>query len=110
MKINELVIIKKIIQHASDAIEFVKGTSYDQFVENRKDINATTHSILQIGELSKKIEPDTKMTYKQIPWKEMAGARDRIVHDYDGINLRLIWDIIENDLPELIVTLQNIIT
>ena len=109
MKNIELILIQKIIQHASEAIEFVHGISYEQFVESRKDINAVTHSILQMGELSKKIELETRLAYHNIPWKEMSGTRDRIVHDYDGINLRLIWDIIQNDLPNLITNLQKII-
>ena len=54
-----------------------------------------------IGELSNKIDDEFEKLYSNIPWRTMYGLRNKIVHDYEGVNLTLIWDIISDDLPEL---------
>ena len=61
-----------------------------------------------MGEISHKIHPNFKEIYPHIPWNELYGLRNRIIHDYDGVNLRLVWEIISDDLPELLDQLQQI--
>mgnify|MGYP000670069602 CR=1 FL=1 len=64
--------------------------------------------ILGNGELTKKLDDSFIAQYADIPWSQLRGLRNRIVHDYEGVNLVLVWDIIHEDLPELIVKLKNL--
>ena len=54
-----------------------------------------------IGEASKRLSPSLKNAHSDISWKPVAGMRDKLIHDYFGINLKLVWDVIERDLPAL---------
>lgn len=54
-----------------------------------------------IGEASKKISPDIKQTYYNIPWKEIAGMRDKLIHDYIGVDVDVVWKTIKKDIPAL---------
>ncbi len=62
---------------------------------------AVVRSIEIIGEASKKIDEEFKATHIQIEWKKMAGARDKLIHDYFGIDYDIVWDIIQNKIPDL---------
>jgi len=61
-----------------------------------------------IGEASKKISPDFKKVYKDIPWKEISGMRDKLIHDYLGVDIEVIWKTIKIDLPVLLKELKKI--
>ena len=62
---------------------------------------AVVRSIEIIGEASKKIDEEFKSTHIHIEWKKMAGARDKLIHDYFGIDYDIVWDIIQNKIPDL---------
>jgi len=59
------------------------------------------HNLQIIGEASKKLPSDLKKSHPNVPWKEIAGMRDVIVHDYFGISLEIVWDVIQNRIPDL---------
>ena len=65
-------------------------------------------NLSQIGELANKLEDDFTGAHPDMPWRALYGLRNRIVHDYEGVKFRLVWDIIREDLPGLIVKLKNI--
>lgn len=65
-------------------------------------------NLSQLGELATKIDADFMEDHNEIPWKQMRGLRNKIVHDYEGVNLFLVWEIISEDLPELKEMLENI--
>ena len=82
--------------------------TYDSFSENTMLVEACVFNLSQIGELANKIDDEFEQANSNIPWRVLYGLRNRIVHDYDGVNLVLIWDIIENDLRALREQLQNL--
>lgn len=67
-------------------------------------------SISQIGELVKILDKQVIEKYNTISWSEMRGLRNKIVHDYDGIQFRVIWEVIKEDLPQLIENIMEILT
>jgi len=101
MKKEFLDYIEDIIQAMDDALKFVKGMKYDDFVRDRKTIYAVIRTIEIIGEAAKKIPDEIKRDYSQIPWKEMAGMRDKLIHEYSGVDLKRVWDTIKKDIPNL---------
>jgi len=70
-------------------------------MENETLKRAVVRSLEIIGEASKKIPADQKLKWPGISWKDMAGMRDRLIHDYMGINYSIVWDVIKTRIPEL---------
>ncbi len=95
------IIIQKMLGYVSKVIRYCEDYSYEQFSEDSMLVEACVFNLSQLGELCHTADDAFVQNYPRIPWKEMYGLRNRIVHDYEGVNLRLVWEIIRGDLPEL---------
>lgn len=88
-----------------DTIEKIEGftqdTSFQEFAEDEMRVFAVVRALEIIGEASKNIPVDIKENYPSVPWKEMAGTRDKLIHFYFGVNLNVVWKTIIKDLPPL---------
>jgi uncharacterized protein with HEPN domain len=73
----------------------------EEFKANELVQDAIIRNIEIIGEASKKISKNTKQTYYKIPWKEIAGMRDKLIHDYLGVDVKVVWETIHHDIPML---------
>ncbi|MDZ7743729.1 MAG: DUF86 domain-containing protein [Bacteroidota bacterium] len=73
----------------------------DDFLADETLKRAVIRSLEIIGEATKKIPADFKLKWSTIKWKNMAGLRDRLIHDYMGVNYSIIWDVVKNKIPEL---------
>ena len=103
------IIIGKMINYASKVLSYSEGMDYQSFSQNIITVEACIFNLSQLGELTTKLEKDYIANYPNIPWNEMRGLRNKIVHDYEGVNLRLVWEIISQDLPELKKQLEKIL-
>jgi uncharacterized protein with HEPN domain len=70
---------------------------------------AVVRSLEIIGEATKKIPADFKIKWDSIKWKNMAGMRDRLIHDYMGVNYSIVWDVVKNKIPELYDQIEGVI-
>ena len=95
-------------KYISKIIDYTKDTKYADFSCNTILIEACVFNLSQIGELANKVDAEFEEQYPSIPWRVMYGLRNKIVHDYEGVNLVLIWDIIKEDLPELKKQLEEL--
>ena len=95
------LIVEKILKYISKVLDYTKDTEYDDFINNSILVEACVFNLSQIGELANKIDKEFEEKNPSIPWRVMYGLRNKIVHDYEGVNLVLIWDIVKEDLPEL---------
>ena len=102
MKKHEKVILDKIKLYATQALEFKGDSDLSTFSNDTKTIAACVHNLSQIGELVGRLDDDFIESNQKIPWRKMRGMRNRIVHDYEGIKLNIIWDVLQDFLPELI--------
>ena len=109
MKNKEYISFIKMIEYIDKALKYTKNYNYEQFCKDEKTIDATVFAISQIGELVKNISKETMKKYSNIEWNMIKGLRNRIVHDYDGISLKSIWFVLENDLDQLKEDIQMII-
>jgi uncharacterized protein with HEPN domain len=75
--------------------------SYDDFLTDDKTSYATLRALEIIGEAVKKVPQEVRKRYPDIPWAEMAGMRDKLIHDYFGVNLQTGWDTVKKDIPAL---------
>lgn len=98
------------ILDAMEAIEeFVEGMEFENFNRDDKTTSAVIRKFEIIGEASKNIPDDIRSKYPAIPWKEMAGMRDRLIHFYFGIKFDLVWQTIEDFIPEVKPLIQKIL-
>ena len=74
---------------------------YEQFVADFRNHYAAVRALEIIGEATKRLPPEVREAYSQIPWREMAGMRDRIIHGYDSVDLRIVWETVTKRIPEL---------
>jgi len=103
-------IISRIVDHVRNMIGYCDGIAYEQFVHDRMLQEACVFNVLQVGELAARaIENGMDAAYPQIAWKPMRGMRNRIVHDYAGIKLDTVWDTIQNDFPDLLAKLKELL-
>ena len=100
------------IDHILDCIrkidEFSSGLSLKEFRTNEMVQDAIIRNIEIIGEASKKISFDTKDSNQNIPWKEIAGMRDKLIHDYLGVDINVVWKTIKEDIPILRILIGGI--
>lgn len=97
------------ILDAIDKIEiFTRGMSYGQFSRDDKTVYAVTRALEVIGEATKCIPREVRENYASLPWTEMAGMRDKLIHAYFGINRSIIWTTIRDDIRPLRSAVQNI--
>lgn len=101
--------IQDIIQAVSSAIEFVGDMSFEEFEADKKTTFAVARSLQIIGEAAKKIPDSVRNKYPQIPWKGMTGMRDKVTHEYFGVNLKVVWETIHHDLPPLLDLMSRIL-
>ncbi len=94
---------------ARKAGEFVQGHTFAQFKANDEKIFAVTRALEIIGEASKRVPAHIRRKYPEVPWKEIAGMRDKLIHGYFGVNLQRVWDTVHKDLPPLVEELVRII-
>jgi uncharacterized protein with HEPN domain len=103
------IIVSKIIEYIDKILGYTAGVDMKTFGENSMMLEACVFCMSQIGELVTIMDDDFKERYADIPWFSIANLRNRIVHDYEGVKVLLIWDIIENDLPDLKRDLEKLI-
>lgn len=101
------------IQDIIDAIkaidEFIADISFEEFIRDDKTASAVTRKFEIIGEAANRIPKAMQEKYKNIPWAYMIGMRNKIIHDYDGINLMIVFDSAREDLHKLLEPLISII-
>lgn len=90
-----------ILNSIDEIEEFTVGMSFEGFVKDKKTVNAVIRSLEVLGEAAKKIPSDMRERYPQIPWTRMAGMRDKLIHEYFGVDLEIVWTVIKEELPPL---------
>jgi uncharacterized protein with HEPN domain len=97
-----------ILESARAAIEYVRGKSWEKFSKDSLVQDAVVRRLEIIGEASGRVSVATQKKYPNLPWQAMKGTRNRVIHEYDSIELDIIWDIVQTDLPFLVNELEKI--
>lgn len=98
------------IQIAMERIaEYIDGYDFDRFKKDYKTVDAVIRNFEIIGEASKNLDEVIKMKYPEVPWKEMYYLRNRVTHEYFGIDYEIIWDVASNYLPGNKIQIDHII-
>jgi uncharacterized protein with HEPN domain len=99
MKDEYLDYAEDIIEAMDDALRFVKGMNYESFAGDKKTVYAVIRALEIIGEATKRIPSAVKNNYSDIPWRDMAGIRDKVIHAYFGVDLKRVWSTVNTDIP-----------
>ena len=87
------------IQDASQNIsQFIAGMTWAQFAADQKTIYAVVRAF-EIGQAAKKVPPSVRKRHAKVPWKQMAGMRDKLIHEYFGVNYQVLWKTAQEDIP-----------
>lgn len=101
MKREYKVYIQDIIDAIGKIQKFTKGSTYDEFLEDEKTVYAVVRALEVIGEAAKNVPESLRAKHPDIPWKEMAGMRDKLIHEYFGVKYEVVWDTAKTELPQL---------
>lgn len=104
---NYKLFLKDILDSANKILEYTKGYNKESFYADSKTLEAVEYNLVIIGEASKFIPEQAKEDLKDIPFEEISGLRNRLAHDYLGIDLNIIWTIVEIDIPKLKTAIEN---
>lgn len=106
---NNKIYLEDILKSMEAIEKFVGGMDFEEFRKDDKTASAVVRKFEIIGEATKHIPVEISEKYPQIPWKEMAGMRDRLIHFYFGIDYNLVWKTIKERLPKLIPLVKKAI-
>lgn len=95
--------------YAVEPVELTEGITLNKLFEDRIRQLALLKLVETVGEAANRVSERSKQKHATIPWPQIIGARNRLVHGYDDVNLDILWKIIRNDLPSLITELEDIV-
>jgi uncharacterized protein with HEPN domain len=102
--------LRDILDAAESAVQFAAGMDFDAFAADKKTIFAVIRALEIVGEATKRIPEAVRQRYPEVPWRQMAGMRDKLSHDYISVNVRRVFDTLHVDVPPLRPALTRILT
>ena len=104
---------KTYLTHIKDAIEtieeYIKGVGYEQFVSNKMLIDAVVRQLEIVGEASNNLSQQFRQDHADIQWRRMKDMRNFLIHEYFGVNTKVVWDTCQNDIPVLKSFIQTVL-
>jgi uncharacterized protein with HEPN domain len=101
MKQNDAVYLSHILDAITQIETYTAGLSYDQFSQTRLVQDGVIRQLKIIGEASRNLSDDFRDQHPELPWPQIISLRNRLIHAYFEVNLGIVWDIVQNDLPPL---------
>jgi len=106
---NVALYVRDILQNMQDAEEFTHGLSYDEFAADKKTLNAVLRSVEVIGEAAKNVPDSIRSNYPAVPWKEMAGMRDKVIHFYFGVDREAVGLAVKERIPAIKPLIEQVL-
>ena len=107
---ESVVRLRHMLDHAQEAVAMAAGKTRDDLDTDRK-LNLALVRLLEIvGEAANRTPADERAQYRDIPWAQIVGLRNRLIHGYDSVDFEILWQIINHDLPPLIEALEQIVS
>ena len=101
--------IGDILASIQEVEDFTQGMQYDSFAGDRKTVNAVVRSLEVMGEAAKRVPDDVRQRYPDVPWKRMTGMRDKLIHEYSGVDLEIVWGVVKTELPPVKPLIEQIL-
>ncbi|MCU0286583.1 MAG: DUF86 domain-containing protein [Acidobacteria bacterium] len=109
MKRDYFDYITDLLNSINEINEFTAGMDFEIFARDKKTINAVIRSLEVMGEAAAKIPPGISERFAEIPWKRMTGMRNKLIHEYFGVDIEIVWEVCTNEIPILKPLLERIL-
>ena len=101
MKRDDAVYLRHILDAIKQIEKYLKGISKEQFMENKLLQDGVVRQLEIIGEASRHLSEGLRQRHPEVPWRQIIGMRNRIIHEYFNVDLEIVWEVVEKDLPDL---------
>jgi uncharacterized protein with HEPN domain len=108
-KHNDKITLGQMLVYSREAVEMIRGKTRSDLDQDRLLNLALSRLVEMIGEAAHRVPDDIQAKYPDLPWLQVVGARNRLIHGYDSVDFDILWNIVEQDLPKLIIQLQQIL-
>ena len=106
---DDSVYLRHILEAIALIAEYLADTDYEKFSSTRMLQDAVIRQFEIIGEATKNLSPEVRKLAPAIPWKSMAGMRDKLIHQYFGVDIKAVWITARNDLPIVSTTIESLL-
>lgn len=107
---RDLDALRDVLFSARLAIEYVAAGEYEAFAQDTQFQDSVIRRVELIGEAARRASADAHRRWPDLPWREMIDMRNVMIHEYDAVDLRIVWDTVERDLPPLVARLETILS
>jgi uncharacterized protein with HEPN domain len=107
-KRDDRLLIQDIDDCGRKILLYVAGYSFEDFINDQRTVDAVIRNFEIIGEASRNLSAESIQNHTSIPWKELIAYRNLLIHEYFGVSLKVVWSIIQDDLPELMKNIQSL--
>jgi uncharacterized protein with HEPN domain len=104
------VFLQDVLDASANVVEFLGAMTRTEFEADKKTVHAVVRNLEVIGEAIKSVPPEVRGQHPQVPWQRIAGLRDILIHHYFEIDIDIVWDIVQNKLPELKLQIEAILS
>lgn len=101
--------LEDILTAIQNIRSYTAGLTFEQFAADNKTIDAVIRNLEIIGEAVKQVPVDLRSAHPEVEWKKVAGLRDILIHQYFGVKLQIVWDIVEREIPRLEVGVTQLL-
>jgi uncharacterized protein with HEPN domain len=102
--------LEDMLEAARRATSYCVGMTREQFLDDDKTQDAVVRNLEILGEAAKSVSATVRKEAENVPWRNIAGMRDRLIHEYFGVNWDIVWDVVSQDLPPLLPQLQELVS
>ena len=102
--------VRDILGAAEAIIEYTDGMTYEQFLSDRKTVDAVVRNLMMMGESVRWLPQQVQDQHRSVPWRGLRGVRNVVVHEYFGVDPRILWETCRRDLPQLVPKLEAVLT
>jgi uncharacterized protein with HEPN domain len=106
---DDTELVRDMLEAARRISSYTAALTYETFLADTKTQDAVTRNLEIIGEAVRKLSDELRDAHPNIPWRSMSGLRDRLIHDYFGVNFDIVWEIASHELPQVVPELEKIV-
>jgi len=100
--------VQDILDSINDVENFIDGMEFEDFIKDKKTIYSVVRAIEIMGEAAKNVPEQVRKKYPDVPWKPIAGMRDKLIHGYFGVDLEILWETAKDDVPQLKTSISKV--